>query len=96
MKAIKGQEEPTIEEIVPIEYHNFLNVFSSNAANRMPRKTKWDHTIELKPEFQTIFSEFYDIVHSLEQMDRLKRRKNYDDFLSAIDINLEGRITNEY
>lgn len=51
---------------------------------------------ELKPEFQTIFSEFYDIVHSLEQMDRLKRRKNYDDFLSAIDINLEGRITNEY
>lgn len=51
---------------------------------------------KLKPEFQTIFSEFYDIVHSLEQMNRLKRQKNYDDFLRTIDINLKGRITNEY
>lgn len=44
-------EKRTLEEKVPIEFHEFLSVFSDEAASRMPKRTEYDHKIELKHGF---------------------------------------------
>ena len=37
---------------IPKEYHNFINVFDEEKANRFPDSRIWDHKIELKEGFQ--------------------------------------------
>ena len=41
-----------MEEQVPPEFHEYLKVFSKEAASRFPEHKPWDHKIELKPEFE--------------------------------------------
>ena len=36
------------EQIVPVEYHNFMDIFSEEKANRFPVSRPWDHKIEMK------------------------------------------------
>jgi hypothetical protein len=45
------KEELTDEEIVPKEYHEYLDVFSEEKAQRFPKSRSWDHKIELKEDF---------------------------------------------
>ena len=40
--------EKTPEELVPKEYHKFLNVFSKKESEHMPLGKPWDHVIDLK------------------------------------------------
>ena len=44
---------------VPLEYHDFLKVFSEEASSWLPEHKSWDHTIELKPDFIPYFSKLY-------------------------------------
>ena len=41
------------EEIVPKEFHRFLNTFfSERPVGKLPPRTKYDHQIDLKPGFE--------------------------------------------
>ena len=42
------KEEKTDEELVPQEYHEYLDVFSEEKAARFPQSRSWDHKIEIK------------------------------------------------
>ena len=46
-------KEKTPEELVPEEYHKFLNVFSKKESERMPIRKPWDHAIDLKDTFKS-------------------------------------------
>lgn len=41
-----------LEEQIPKEYHEYLDVFDENKADRFPESRPWDHKIELKEGFQ--------------------------------------------
>ena len=38
--------------MVPPEYHEYLDVFDEDKANRFPESRQWDHKIELKEGFE--------------------------------------------
>ena len=40
-----------MEEQIPKEFHEYLDVFSEEKAARFPEPKKWDHKIELKDTF---------------------------------------------
>ena len=49
--AAKHQDKRPVEEMVPKQYHKWLDVFSKKAAERFPPSRPYDHAIELKPSF---------------------------------------------
>jgi hypothetical protein len=44
----KKKANLTLEQQVPMEYHNYLDVFEEKKAGRFPEPRTWDHKIELK------------------------------------------------
>ena len=46
------KQEQTVEEMVPKEYHEFLNVFSEEKAARFLESKEWDHKIDMKEGFE--------------------------------------------
>ncbi|KAG5633057.1 hypothetical protein H0H81_011536, partial [Sphagnurus paluster] len=53
IRKLEKQEktEKTIAELVPPQFHKYLNVFEKKASERMPVWKPWDHAIDLKPDF---------------------------------------------
>ena len=49
--ANSKKPELTPEEIVPKEYHKFLDVFDEEKANHFPEPQPYDHKIEMKSGF---------------------------------------------
>lgn len=52
LKHDEKKEELTLEEQIPQEYHDYLDVFNEEKADRFPESRPWDHKIELKEGFQ--------------------------------------------
>ena len=53
--AIKDNEkkiEIPVEELVPKDLHDFMDVFDEKGASRFPESTLWDHKIEMKEGFE--------------------------------------------
>ena len=48
---LKKKDVP-VKELVPPEYHEFLDVFNEDKANRFPESRKWDHKIDMKEGFE--------------------------------------------
>ena len=48
---LKKKEVP-VKELVPLEYHEFLDVFDEDKANQFPESRKWDHKIDMKEGFE--------------------------------------------
>ena len=46
------KQEHMVEEMVPKEYHEILNVFSEEKAARFPESKEWDHKIDMKEGFE--------------------------------------------
>jgi len=46
------KEDLKPEEIVPKAYHEYLDVFDKEKAQRFPEARPWDHKIEMKPDFE--------------------------------------------
>ena len=44
--------ELTPKQLVPEEYHKYLDIFDEEKANRYPESRPWDHKIEMKPGFE--------------------------------------------
>jgi hypothetical protein len=40
------------EQLVPVEYHKYLDIFSKEKAHRFPESRPWDHKIKMKEGFQ--------------------------------------------
>jgi Reverse transcriptase (RNA-dependent DNA polymerase) len=40
------------EQLVPAEYHEYLDIFSEEKAHRFPKSRPWDHKIEMKEGFE--------------------------------------------
>ena len=51
IKQAKGKEKQTAEQIVPPEYHEYLDVFKEEL-ERFPKSRSWDHAIDMKPGFE--------------------------------------------
>jgi len=47
----KKKKEISLEERIPKEYHDFLDVFDEKKADRFPEERVWDHKIEMKDGF---------------------------------------------
>ena len=52
LKHDEKKDDLPLEQRVPKEYHEYLDVFDENKADRFPGSRSWDHKIELKEGFQ--------------------------------------------
>ena len=50
------------EQIVPMEYHNFMDIFSEEKANCFPVSRPWDHKIEMKDDFEPKSFKLYNLT----------------------------------
>jgi hypothetical protein len=66
-KQEKTEETQKLEEQIPKEYHEFLSVFSKQAASRTPIRKPWDHKIELKEGFEPKSFSIYNLTQAKEE-----------------------------
>ena len=52
IEANAKKTDQTDEEIVPKEYHDYLDIFSEEKAHRFPESQSWDHKIKMKEGFE--------------------------------------------
>lgn len=52
LKHDDKEKEIPIDQQIPTEYHEYLDVFDEEKADRFPDPRSWDHKIELKEGFQ--------------------------------------------
>ena len=52
IKENNKKEEKTDEELVPKEFHQYLDIFSEEKAHRFPKPRPWDHKIKVKEGFE--------------------------------------------
>ena len=57
--SLEKKLEKTAVELVPPQYHVYLDVFEKKASERMPLHKPWDHAINLVPDFKPIKSCIY-------------------------------------
>jgi Reverse transcriptase (RNA-dependent DNA polymerase) len=48
IKENSKKQDKTDEQLVPAEYHEYLDIFSEEKAHRFPKSRPWDHKIEIK------------------------------------------------
>src|SRR5258708_29291290 len=48
-EAQEAEESQPLEDMVPVQYHNFRDVFSKEAFDELPPQKAWDHAIDLTP-----------------------------------------------
>src|SRR6266540_2053589 len=58
---IEDKPQKSIEDLVPQELHEYLTVFSEEAASRFPERKPWDHKILLKKDFKPRKGKIYDL-----------------------------------
>jgi hypothetical protein len=46
------KQDKTDEQLVPVEYHKYLDIFSEEKAHRFPELRPWDHKIKMKEGFE--------------------------------------------
>ena len=56
------KDDLTDEQIVPPEYHEFLDIFNEKRASRFPDKQPWDHKIDMKPDFEPKLFKNYNLT----------------------------------
>ena len=80
LAAVANSKKPelTPEEIVPKDYHEFLDVFDEEKANRFPESRPYDHKIKTKTGFQPKAFKGYNLT--LEEQTELDKflKENLD------------------
>ena len=71
-KASQGKPKRSFEDIVPVEYRSYADVFSETESERLPEHKPYDHAIDLKPDTpETIRSKVYPMpVNEQDELDR--------------------------
>jgi hypothetical protein len=80
IKENKKKADLPVENLIPEDLHDFLDVFNDKKANRFPESNMWDHKINIKEEFKPKSLKNYNLT--------LEEQKELDKFL---DKNLEKR-----
>src|SRR6202023_3673506 len=62
-------EKPKPKTILPETYNDYREVFEKKPSKRMPERRKWDHAIDLKPDFIPKDSKVYPM--SPEEQEKL-------------------------
>jgi hypothetical protein len=52
MEENSKKMDKTDEQLVPTEYHKYLDIFSEEKAHNFPESRPWDHKIEMKEGFE--------------------------------------------
>ena len=52
IKENDKKEEKTNKELVPEEFHDYLDIFSEEKAHQFPEPRPWDHRIKMKEGFE--------------------------------------------
>jgi Reverse transcriptase (RNA-dependent DNA polymerase) len=52
IKENKKKADLLVEDLIPEDLHDFLDVFDDNKANRFPESNAWDHKIDIKEGFE--------------------------------------------
>jgi hypothetical protein len=68
----------TSEQLVPLEYHEYLDIFNEDKANRFSDTRPWDHKIEIKSRFEPKSFKTYNLT--LEEQIKLDKflKENLD------------------
>ena len=61
-EANSKKPELTPKQLVPEEYHKYLDVFDEEKANCYPESRPWDHKIEMKPGFKLKLFKTYNLT----------------------------------
>jgi hypothetical protein len=61
-EAAKNQKKKEVKDLIPEQYHEFLDIFDSKKADRFPLAQPWDHPINLKPGFEPKDCKIYPIT----------------------------------
>ena len=69
----KAEEGRPLEDMVPVQYHDFRDVFSKEAFDELPPWKAWDHTIDLTPGAELPRSQMFPLSPA--------EQKELDDFL---------------
>jgi RNase H-like domain found in reverse transcriptase/Reverse transcriptase (RNA-dependent DNA polymerase) len=56
------KQNKTDKQLVPAEYHKYLDIFSEEKAHRFPESRPWDHKIEMKEGFEPKLFKNYNIT----------------------------------
>ena len=56
------KEDLTDEQIVPLEYHEYLDIFNKKRASWFPNKWPWDYKIEIKLGFEPKLFKNYNLT----------------------------------
>jgi hypothetical protein len=56
------KQDKTDEQLVPAEYHEYLDIFSKEKAHRFPESRPWDHKIEMKEGFEPKLFKNYNLT----------------------------------
>ena len=56
------KEDLIDKQIVPLEYHEYLDIFDEKRAIWFPDKRLWDHKIEIKPGFELKLFKNYNLT----------------------------------
>ena len=59
IRSLEKKLEKTAAELVPPQYHVYLDVFEKKASEHMPLRKPWDHAIDLVLDFKPIKSRIY-------------------------------------
>ena len=71
IKENQKKDNLTDEQIVPLEYHEFLDIFNEKQVSWFPDKRPWDHKIDLKPGFEPKSFKNYNItLAEQEELDK--------------------------
>jgi hypothetical protein len=54
--------EKTDKELVPEEYHKYLDIFNEEKAHRFPKSRPWDHKIKMKEGFEPKLFKNYNLT----------------------------------
>src|SRR6266542_6845963 len=90
---IEDKPQKSIEDLVPQELHEYLTVFSEEAASRFPERKSWDHKILLKKDFKPRKGKIYDLSPEedilLQEFIEENSKKGYIVFLCIKERNEE-------
>jgi hypothetical protein len=56
------KQDKTDEQLVPVEYHEYLDIFSKEKAHCFPESRPWDHKIEMKEGFEPKLFKNYNLT----------------------------------
>ena len=83
IKENDKKEEKTDKEIVPEEFHDYLDIFNKEKAHRFPEPQSWDHKIKIKEGFEPKSFNNYNLTPAEQvELDKFLKENLEKDYLS--------------